>query len=167
MYDLLYPQKLVTRVSRFFQESKQMVINNEEYLSVNSRSERSTAIVACWAGVSGIDHRGEAPLKIGEVVSFFRHEISLGNSTDNPSETSRISHTVARVKWYMNHPFETHIHPLIKLCATTFDSESDALFIPVSRIAGHVATAKSNIQFEYGKDTVIITVPLLKTVIPL
>ena len=66
----------------------------------------------------------------------------------------------------MNHPQGSYIHPLIKICATTFDSETSASFIPVSRIAGRVATAKFKLQFDYGEDTtVLVTVPLLKTVL--
>lgn len=165
MYDLLYPTRPINHISRFYCESKQMVINNEEYLSINSRSGRSTAIVACWAGVSRIDKRGEAPPKIGEIQSFFRHEISLAN--DNSSEALKTFHTIARVKWYMDHHLGAHIHPTVKLCATVFESHSNATFIPVSRIAGRVATAKSNLQFDYGEDTVLITVPLLKSALSL
>lgn len=115
----------------------------------------------------GIDCYGEAPLKIGIVESFFRHQITLVKDTDHPGDTQSIFHTIARVKWYMNHPRESFIHPLIKICATTFDSESDASFIPVSRIAGRVATARSKLQFDYGEDTVLVAIPLLKAVLPI
>ena len=77
MYALLYPSKRVTHISRFFQESKQMAINNEEYLSINSRSERSTTIAACWAGVSRIDHRVEAPLSDAHLVQFCKRVQSV------------------------------------------------------------------------------------------
>ena len=164
MYSLLYPTTSVIRVSRFFHESKQIVINNEECLSCSSRSKRSPAITACWPGVVGIDRYGEAPLRIGVALSFFRHEVALVNGPDAASTTF---HTIAKVKWYTDHPRGSTFHPLIKVCATTFDSESNASFIPVSRIAGHVATAKSNVQFDYGEDIVLIAVPLLKTVLSL
>jgi len=167
IYGLLYPTKFVMRISRFFQESKQIVVNSEEFLSCNSRSERSPAIVACWAGVVGIDHHGEAPVRIGVALSFFKHDIVLGNDIHHPEQASSIFHTFARVRWFSDHPRGSYIHPLVKVCATTFDSESDASFIPVSRIAGRVATAKSKLQFDYGEDTVLIAVPLLKAAFPI
>ena len=134
-------------------------------LSSNSRSERSAAVAACWAGVVGIDSYGEAPLRIGLAQSFFRHEVRLAKDINHPEETFSVFHTIAKVKWYMNHPQGSYIHPLIKICATTFDSETSASFIPVSRIAGRVATTKCKLQFDYGEDTVLVTVPLLKTVL--
>ena len=133
MYSLLYPTTSVIRVSRFFHESKQIVVNNEECLSCSSRSKRSPAITACWPGVVGIGRYGEAPLRIGVALSFFRHEVALVNGPDAASTTF---HTIAKVKWYTDHPRGSTFHPLIKVCATTFDSESNASFILVSRIAG-------------------------------
>ena len=71
LYALLYPRTLVTHISRFYQVNKQIVVNNEEYLSSNSRSERSATVAACWAGDVGINSYGEAPLRIGLAQSFF------------------------------------------------------------------------------------------------
>ena len=91
----------------------------------------------------------------------------MAKNLDNPEERMVVPHIIAKVKWYMNHPQASFIHPLIKVCATVFDGDSPASFIPVSRIGGRVAIAKSTLQFEYGEDVVIIAVPLLKTDISL
>ena len=65
LYGALYPNHTVTQVSRFYHESKQLVINGEVHIN---RSRHSAAIVAHWQGVLGIDNLGEAPVRIGIVL---------------------------------------------------------------------------------------------------
>ena len=61
----------------------------------------------------------------------------------------------------MDHPRRDCFHPSIVVCATVFDAESPACYMPVSRIAGRCAIAPT-IGFDYGEDNVIFAVPLLK-----
>ena len=63
----------------------------------------------------------------------------------------------------MDHPRRDFIHPSVVVCATTCDSAS-VEFIPVSRIAGRAAIVKTSFRFDYGEDSVVIAVPLLKRV---
>ena len=44
MYKLLYSNSSIISISHFYYECKQMLINNEEFISSNSRSQRSPAI---------------------------------------------------------------------------------------------------------------------------
>ena len=153
MYKLLYSNSSIISISHFYYECKQMLINNEEFISSNSRSQRSPAIVAHWPNISGIDPHGNAPLRIGLAVSYFRHQITLSRDPLNQNDVSTVFHAIARVKWYMDHPHCDFIHPSIIICATTninFDSVSEANFIPISRIAGRAADAKRKFMFDYG-----------------
>ena len=65
-------------------------------------------------------------------------------------------------KWYMDHPCRDFIHTHVIICATTFDQDSPESFLPVNRIAGKVAIARTKLTFDYGEDTVIVAIPLLK-----
>ena len=162
LYNLLYPNSSIKRISRFYLECKQMSFNQEEYISAKSNSQKSSAIVAHWAGISGIDRSGEAPLRVGQVIYYFRHTVEL---FQNPisRESSAIRHIIARVKWYMDHPQREKLHPPTIICAATFDPDSSACFIPVSRIAGRAAIAKTMFKFDYGEDYIAVAMPLLKT----
>ena len=119
MYKLLYSNSSIISISHFYYECKQMLINNEEFISSNSRSQRSPAIVAHWPNISGIDPHGNAPLRIGLAVSYFRHQITLSRDPLNQNDVSTVFHAIARVKWYMDHPHCDFIHPSIIICATT------------------------------------------------
>jgi len=162
MYMCLYPNSRIERLSRFYYQSKQMNMNSEEFISTGSRSQRSPAIAAHWPGVLNVDTRGEAPLRIGIVTCFIRHDISCIRDPLKPQSSSTLSHILAHIKWYMDHPRRDFFHPSIVVCATVFDAESPACYMPVSRIAGRCATAPATIGFDYGEDNVIVAVPLLK-----
>ena len=62
------------------------------------------------AGVIDIDTRGEAPMRVGVITHFFRHEITcIRNPETEPLKVSTISHILAHIKWYMDHPIFTHL----------------------------------------------------------
>ena len=69
MYKLLYPNL----EPRFYWEFKKCEINGEEFTSLKSRSQQSCVIAAKWRGVRGIDPRGEAPVRVGQVMLFREH----------------------------------------------------------------------------------------------
>ena len=163
LYTLLYPNSLIKHISCFYLDSKRMIINQEEYISVKSRSQKSAAIVAHWPGISGIDPSGEGPLRVGQVISYFCHTIELVKDPSSRQECTAVHHIMARVKWYMDHPQRAKMHPPIILCAATFDSDSSAYFIPVSRFEGRVAIVKTMFKFDYGEDHIVVAVPLLKS----
>ena len=72
MYALLYPEPSyeILHVERFYYESKQIMVNGEEFITTQARSQRSSAIVAHWRGVTtDIDVNGVEPVRIG-VINF-------------------------------------------------------------------------------------------------
>ena len=55
VYNLLYPDYEIVKLEYFYQENRRILINAEEYITTQCRSKRSSAIVAHWPGVLGID----------------------------------------------------------------------------------------------------------------
>ena len=51
-------------------------------------------------------------------------------------------------------------HLSIVVSATAFDYDSPALFMPVSRIASRCVTSKTTFCFDYGKDPIIVAMPM-------
>ena len=153
MYKLLYPTASSPRISRFYNEYKKCVINGEEYISLNSRSQRSCAIAAKWRGIRGIDPHEEAPVRIGQIISFIEHNII----TNAESKT----HLLAYVQWLGDHPFRHYFHQSVIICSTVPDDESAASFMPVSRIICRCALSSPlSVTFDFGLDRVYVSVPL-------
>lgn len=164
MYKVLYPTAH-TDVPRLYKECKKITINHTEYISTKARSQKSCAIAAKWPGVIGIDSRGEAPLRIGQVMNFLEHTVTFINSATVHVSTASYSktHILARVQWYCDHPRRNYLHSSAILCSTVFDHESCAYFIPVSRIMCPCAiTSTVSLKFDYGTDNVLVAVPLRK-----
>ncbi len=147
MYDRLYPGQDGKKMSYFYEESRDITINGEHFVSEHSRSQRSAAIVAHWPNQTGsdIDVNGTAPMRTGIVSSIFTHEVKL----DESSET--MVHCIASVKWHMQHPRRDHFHISVIVSCNLLESPSPATFIPVSRIAGRCAIRRNyKFTFDYG-----------------
>ena len=163
-YGALYPHSEITS-ARFYTEAKQISINGEHFISMESRSKRSSAILCHWPGVIGIDKSGEAPVRVGIVTSFLRHSITMKDA----HSASRVStHVLARVKWLQYHPRQSIFHASAMIVsATVYDNEGPASFVPVSRIISRCALSTNfRYVFDYGEDSVCVAVPLLKKVGP-
>ena len=74
-------------------------------------------------------------------------------------------HLLARVQWLEDHPYREKYIKTLFVSATTYVHDNSSSFIPVARIAGRCAIAETNVIFDYGKDKVIVCVPLLKNVL--
>ena len=155
MYSILYPSSTINQVSRLYLEARQMLINSEEFISEKSRSAKSSLIAAHWPGVVGIDPQGEAPLRVGSVISFIQHKIVLENREP-------VIHNLARISWLQDHPRRSFLRHSNVFCATVNESDSEACFMPVCRIAGRCAFTKTGYDFDYGHDNVAVCIPVLK-----
>jgi hypothetical protein len=159
MYSFLYPNSNIEHIDRFYYQSKNMTINNEDFVSIGSRSTKSSSIAAHWPGVLNIDPYGEAPLRVGVVSFFFRHTLSITNPS---TKKEVVTHVLAHVNWYMDHPRRNFLHPSVIISSAVFDCNSPACYIPVNRMAARCAVAKTTFNFDYGENSVVISVPLLK-----
>ena len=159
MYSLLYPTAIVT-FTRFYYQYKKLLINGEEFLCDISSSKRSSTVAAKWPNVVNVDPYGDAPLRIAQVHYFIEHNAIV---TQNGERLS-VNHILAKVSWYMDHPKRDHLHSTVTICSTNFDSVLCAPFMPVARIAGRCAIARTVMKFEYGEDVVNVVVPLLRNI---
>ena len=93
-YEAVYPNNRIIHNSRFCKEFKTLVINGVEYISEKSRFQRSP-IFAHWPSLTrNIDTTGDAPYQIGNVLSFFRHMVTLENETGAKSVTTLLAHVM-------------------------------------------------------------------------
>ena len=160
MYKTLFPDAEKISLSYFYFENKQVVICGEQYLSIQSRSMRSSAIVAHWPNrnAQGIDCDGKLPLRVGIISSFINHKVTFGSDTMQPKEVY-----LAHVQWFQEHPRRDFFHSSVIVSSTLFESSSPASFIPVSRITARCAVLNElTFKFDYGEDRVCLAIPLLK-----
>ena len=132
------------------------MINGEEYISENSRSQRSTAVAAKWLNVIGIDQLGEAPIRIGRIISFVKHTIKI---SPDSTETKYCTAVLGRLEWYGDHPRRHFLHSSVLACSTVFEPESCVSFMPVSRIMCRCAVSiPLSLTFDYGAFHLLSTV---------
>ena len=128
----------------------------ERFLSVKSRSQRSSIIAAKWCGLNGqIDSSGNSKYRYGEVQYFIHH------TAVNPENNRTEKHIFAAVKWIRIHSMQCSLPKPLEIVSTDFEPEGPATFIPVSRIKCRCAISqKELIQFDYGEDCVFIVCPM-------
>ena len=133
-----------------------LTIMGERFLSVKSRSQRSSVIVAKWCGANGqIDTSASSKYRYGEVQHFIQHDMR------NPETKVLQKHLFAAVKWFRIHPRQGCTAKPLEIISTDFEPEGPATFIPVSRIKCRCAISpKELIQFDYGEDCVYIVCPM-------
>ena len=95
------------------------------------------------------------------MTHFIQHHIIVQKEAE-ADET--ISHILACVEWYMDHPRRDWLHPSIIISSAVYEMDSASYFMPVSRIAARCASVKTTFEFDYGEDSVVISVPLLKSI---
>lgn len=161
MYCVLYPCVDIVWISRFYKETKKVIINGEEYLSLKSRSERSAVISARWVGNNGIDQTGNEPSHVGAIRSLFEHTISIIPQGTSERVPISLTHVLAKVVWYESHSERNHFGQSIIVASSVLHQLTRASFIPISRIKARCAYLQTNYTFAYGEDSVVICVPLL------
>ena len=128
---------------------------NETFVSLKSKGSQSSAVCANWAGVGGNFATDNSILCVGLVQYFIRHAIRLPVSA---SESKRLEHIFARVSWYMPHPRESWFHHRTVVVSTDTNNCGPATFLPVSRIHCRCAMIKKTVKFDYGEDSVYVSV---------
>ena len=115
MYNCLYSsEEYDIQPFRFYIECKQIFVNGELFLSSKSHSQRSNAIAAHWLNISGIDTSGEAPLRVGIISYFLRHELKL-ISKSSASIIANVN-VLAHIKWFEDHPYKGKYIPTLCFC---------------------------------------------------
>lgn len=129
MYTVLYGDKTV-HVPLRYEEFSDLEVFGTLYTSLKSRSHRSAAIMGLWPGLNGniiIRTCNSEDIRTGLIEHFLLDIPSIDGIPDQP-------HIIAKVSWYEDHPRKFWMKHSIVLSATLLDCESEASFLPVSRI---------------------------------
>lgn len=160
MYSKIYNSGSVQHVPMRYEEISQVEIFGQIYISLKSRSRKSAAIMAIWPGLTGSILERQCTtedVRVGVVEYFVSHTPSITGVPDQP-------HILAKVKWFQDHPRKDMLKNSIFLSATLFDSESEASFMPVSRIMSRCAMIRQTLQFDFGSDSVNIFMSLVRRI---
>ena len=162
VYNLLYPQSEICTFGYFYFENKRMLINGEEYITTQSQSKCSSAIVAHWLGTLSIDEQGVSQeVSVGIVTAFIQHSIVVKEQ----SILVKKDNVLAHVKWFQDHPQRHSLHDSTIISANIFEIEGPISYIPVSRIFTRCAIAKTiTYQFEL-QETICVNVPFIKVLL--
>ena len=144
VYNLLYLHGEIVKLGYFYHKSKKVLINGEEYITSKCRSKRSSAVVTHWPGVLGIDALGEAPVRVGILISIIRHSVAIKEHGINAQKNNVLAH----VKWLQDHPQRHFLHNSIII---SFENDGPINFIPLSRIITRCAIA-SNIRYKFNHE---------------
>ena len=100
-YNAMYPRMNQGSISSAVYKYSQFKIANELFGTQDSRSKRSSYILARWCGASGaqIDY---SILRPARVISFFKHSTNIQNSLK--------PHLFARVEWFKPHASQDILH---------------------------------------------------------
>lgn len=151
MYCIIYGNQAINHIPLKYEEFSNLEVFGKLYTSLKSRSRRSAAVMGIWCGQNGkIINRSSnfEDVRTGLIEYFLLHVPKINGISDQP-------HILAKVKWYEDHPRKFWMNHSIVLSATLFHDESEASFIPVSRIMSRCATIKQSMKFDYGEDNVV------------
>lgn len=126
-YCSIYPGELYSQsnISAAVQKYSQVKVGNEVYGSQNSRSKRSSYIMAKWCGRSAaIDD--SSCLRPASIAYFIKHAVQI-----NGSMKARI---FAVVHWFEYHPSRYLLGDPVELWCQLHESLGPASFLPIQRI---------------------------------
>ena len=160
MYTKLYTLNAVQHVPMRYEEFSQIVVFRQRFTSLKSRSHKSATIMAIWPSVTGnilTRNCTSEDIRVGLIEYFISHIPKISNTNDQP-------HILAKVKWYQDHPRKNWYKNSIVLSASLFNSDSEACFIPVSRIMSRCARIKQTLLFDFGSHNVNICMPIVRRI---
>ena len=166
VYSLLYPSQNfeILTLSRFYHKVNQIIINGEVFISTQSRSEQSAAVLAHWPSIRGIDTTGDAPVRIGIISSIIEHVATIKTSATDIIKTQK--HVFAYVQWLQDHTRNDYFKSPCIISSSIFDDEGPANVVPVSRLIARCAIVHDLLcEFDYGEDRICVSIPLFKKVL--
>lgn len=160
MYIKLYSAEQVTHVPMQYEEFNQVEIFKKLYTSSKSRSHKSTTIMAIWPSLTvrilDRSYRSE-DVRVGIIEYFILHNPIIQGQKDQP-------HIFAKVKWFDDHVRKNWFKNSIVVSCTLFSNETEASFLPVSRIMSRCARSEETLQLDYGTDKVNVCIPFTRRI---
>lgn len=148
-YSCMYPGTAYTgrNISAAIQKYSQIRVGNEIFGSQNSRTKRSSYILAKWCGRNGVINTSS--LRPACVSYFFKHSIMVHGSFK--------AHCFAAVQWFEHHPSRNYLGDPVELwCYNLFESLGPASYLPVQRIQSKFVAGRDTFQ----EETLLVVMPL-------
>ncbi|XP_019632058.1 PREDICTED: uncharacterized protein LOC109475736 [Branchiostoma belcheri] len=164
MFKTLYSHNIVNRVSLMCKQFDRCSVGGDLLSSENYRTDKASCVYAKWfksqerTGNPMIDPTADA--RPGLIVRMLTVSVYLN---DNDHE-KKVQHTVAEVKWFMEHGDRYHYgrKDMCSLWDVSFEDSSPASFLPLTRVLSRCAYSKSKVQLPPTREETVYTiVPLL------
>lgn len=159
-YSKIYSAESVKHVPLRYEEFRQLEVFGQIYTSSKCRSHRSNTIMAIWPSITGniLDRSCRVEdVRVGIIEYLIQHVPSIAGMDDK-------SHIFAKVKWFEDHPRKNWFKHSIIVSCTLFSSETEASFLPVSRIMSRCARTEQMLRLDYGTDKVNICIPVTRRI---
>ena len=162
MYATVYGSENVHYIPLRHVQFHQVYVFDEAFTSKISRTTRSSMVVGFWPQLSSILKTSPCTedIRVGEIQYFIIHKPILKSQSGQPLQQSNKEHMLAVVHWFQDHPRKLSLGQGIVLSATVTESFGPSLYIPLSRVMSRCAFADTVMDFEYGRDKVIVAMPL-------
>lgn len=143
-YSIMYPSASYTgnEIATTIYKYSQLQVGSEIYGSQNSRTKRSSYILACWCGRNGEINTN--CLRPASVSFYFKHSVKVLGSF--------VPHYFAFVSWFEEHPARNIVGDPVTVWSKLPEQLGPASFLPVQRIhskfvAGEGEIAGENVLF--------------------
>lgn len=153
MYNQLSPDVQEESVFGNFELFSAVEVGGERYGSSNSRSIRSSYVLASWVSTGGRIDKGAVEPRAGCVRFYMRQNVCVAGEYK--------PFLLAYVTWYQNHPEKGYFgKPLQVCCKDLFEQLGPASFIPVQRIQSTFVPAFQNVKGE----NVLVVCPMSRKI---
>ena len=128
-YKVLYNQAAnYQQISFYAKKHSKIKFGNNVYGSQQSKSKRSSFILAAWCGRDGKVDINTVDFRPGRVLYFFKHSFTIQQNV--------VPHVFAFVQWYQHHSSQHNVATtrMETWCANLFEPFGPASFLPVQRI---------------------------------
>ena len=139
-------------ISAAVQKYSQVKVGNEVYGSQNSRSKRSSYILAKWCGRNGAINDSSC-LRPACITYFAKHVVRV--------DGRMIPHIFSVVNWFESHPSRNLLGDPVELwCHELHESIGLASFLPIQRIYSKFVAAVD----KFDEETLLVVMPLTQKV---
>ena len=144
MYKTLVPNCEVVSTQRLCDSFSRVQISGAMY-----RCSRNYGVLAKW-------FNGEC--RPGRVCRFLTHDVV---AKQDRGKRQKLTFLLAEVDWFKAHPERNSFPDPLGVWCTDFESHSEMSFIPAQRIQSQCLTVQYKVKFNYGREKVVVTIPLI------
>ena len=137
VYNMMYPDKSITSngMNQLIRKFGRITVGTTAFGSkMETRSVRSSRILASWHSKNGSINVQTFSLIPGIVRSFFKHAVNL--------EELSVDHTFACVRWCKEDQNICEIGNPVQMWSAEYEEGGPSCFIPVQRIHSRYVSAK-------------------------